>query len=713
MLARLILLLLLISGLTSPVYSYTGSPLDFGMDIPSISSQGLPIKGGGYRALAYDSINDSLYIGDKGVAKWDGKQFTIIALTNNNVNALAWDPQTNTLYAGGDFSIIDGQSISYLAKWNGSSWSAVGGGVNGPIWDLFVEPVSHKLYVGGSNTTAGGVTVNYIGTWDGTSWSAVGGGVNGGVSAIAWDPATSSLYVTGQMTGRITKYNGSSWSVLGSGLDYGALSLAWDTTTNSLYVAGAYTLGNGVSCGGIGKFNGTTFTCLGTGFNLGVNSVEVGPSGQVFVGVRETTTKSGTTVNNIAKWNGSAFVAMANGLDGPIWGYNDLLWVPSKNTLYVVGDFNAANNGTVPAYRLVAWDNISSTWSSLGSGLDNVVSALAWDSSTGKLYVGGNFLRTPDGSTSYIAQWDGSRWNSLGSGVNGRVTALTWDATTSTLYAGGTFATAGGTTVNKVAKWSEGSWSALGSTAGVSGGSNGISSLAYDSASSSLYVGGDFTTAGGVASTKGIAKWNGSAWSALGTGISWSIMGGVYAAAMDSTSALYVGGDFTAAGGKAKTGKIAKWSAGAWSSLAAIAPNNVVNALVVDPATNNVYAGGAFTTFNGVSANYVAKWNGTSWSALGTGTSGKVNALAWDPATNTLYVGGTFSTAGGISAKNIAKWNGSAWSAVGASGVDAPVNALAFHSPQKILATGGTFNAVDNVIRPLLALFFPLTGTWM
>jgi hypothetical protein len=29
-----------------------------------------------------------------------------------------------------------------------------------------------------------------------------------------------------------------------------------------------------------------------------------------------------------------------------------------------------------------------------------------------------------------------------------------------------------------------------------------------------------------------------------------------------------------------------------------------------------------------VSANYIARWNGTSWSALGTGMNGSVSALA-------------------------------------------------------------------------------------
>ena len=34
---------------------------------------------------------------------------------------------------------------------------------------------------------------------------------------------------------------------------------------------------------------------------------------------------------------------------------------------------------------------------------------------------------------------------------------------------------------------------------------------------------------------------------------------------------------------------------------------------------DTLYAGGQFTTAGGVSANYIAQWNGSSWSALGSG----------------------------------------------------------------------------------------------
>ncbi len=76
--------------------------------------------------------------------------------------------------------------------------------------------------------------------------------------------------------------------------------------------------------------------------------------------------------------------------------------------------------------------------------------------------------------------------------------------------------------------------------------------------------------------------------------------------------------------------------------------NSYVYALAVD-ASGNLYAGGNFTTAGGVAANHIAKWNGTSWSALGSGMNSTVYALAVDASGN-LYAGGDFTTAGGVTA---------------------------------------------------------------
>lgn len=69
----------------------------------------------------------------------------------------------------------------------------------------------------------------------------------------------------------------------------------------------------------------------------------------------------------------------------------------------------------------------------------------------------------------------------------------------------------------------------------------------------------------------------------------------------------------------------------------------------------NLYVGGYFTSAGGVAANHIAKWDGSNWSAVGSGVNSSIRALAVDGA-NQLYIGGDFSTAGGKSSDFLAKW---------------------------------------------------------
>jgi hypothetical protein len=187
-----------------------------------------------------------------------------------------------------------------------------------------------------------------------------------------------------------------------------------------------------------------------------------------------------------------------------------------------------------------------------------------------------------------------------------------------------------------------------------------------------------------------IAKWNGGAWSALGSGMN----SYVYALAMVGTD-LYAGGTFATAGEVAAS-RIAKWDGGAWSALGS-GMNNTVSALAV--RGTDLYAGGSFTTAGEVPANYIAKWNGNAWSALGTGMNGTVSALGVS-GTN-LYAGGTFTTAGGVTVNRIAKWNGSAWSALG-SGMDREVRALAADACGHLFV-GGSFGLAGTTVSPFIA----------
>ena len=177
-------------------------------------------------------------------------------------------------------------------------------------------------------------------------------------------------------------------------------------------------------------------------------------------------------------------------------------------------------------------------------------------------------------------------------------------------------------------------------------------------------------------------------WSALGTGMSSS----VNALAVSDTY-LYAGGQFSKAGGTDANG-IAKWDGTSWSALGTgVGMSGSVNALAV--SGTNLYAGGLFTTADGTSANYIAKWNGAAWSALGAGMNSSVNALAVS-GTN-LYAGGYFISAGG---SHVARWDGASWSALGA-GVNNTVYALAVSGTN--LYAGGLFTTANGTSANYIA----------
>ena len=83
--------------------------------------------------------------------------------------------------------------------------------------------------------------------------------------------------------------------------------------------------------------------------------------------------------------------------------------------------------------------------------------------------------------------------------------------------------------------------------------------------------------------------------------------------------------------------------------------NDYVYALAV--SGSDLYVGGDFSTAGGNSALGVAKWDGSAWSALGSGVNNVNVVRALAMAGNTLYVGGEFKTAGGKVSAYLAKAN--------------------------------------------------------
>jgi hypothetical protein len=137
-----------------------------------------------------------------------------------------------------------------------------------------------------------------------------------------------------------------------------------------------------------------------------------------------------------------------------------------------------------------------------------------------------------------------------------------------------------------------------------------------------LVIGGNFSIAGDAeASNLAVFDPVGAVWSSLGGGLD----GRVRAIAALPDGGLVVGGDFTRAGGLTAP-YIALWNGQAWKSLVS-GMDQPVFAVAVMP-DGDIVAGGQFATAGGLPARRIARWNGQSWSALGSGVSATVQSLA-------------------------------------------------------------------------------------
>lgn len=570
----------------------------------------------------------------EGVAKWDGQtwqQFGQLGLGRHS-DVLTLTIMNGDVYAGGDFITIDGVAANRIARWDGINWHALGTGLNASVSAL--AELDGRLYVGGWFTTAGDAPAFYIAEWDGSNWQTVGGGLNQPVNALLAD--NGKLYVGGGFTlatnadnqaisvNRVAQWDGSDWNAMGGGFNQSVRTLTvWN---GNLYAAGNFTQADGKSSPRLAQWNGTAWNSVAGGLNDAVNTLVVRSDG-LFVGgaqVLATNLASGPVyVNRIAHWNGNAWRPLNSGFSS--WVY---ALAASETNLYVGGNFNSI--GDLKANYIARWDGTS--WSTLQGGMNNPVYVLTYVD--GALYAGGFFTLAGPTPVNGIAKWNGNAWSAFGIGMNNPVHALA--VTGTTVYAGGEFTKAGNVTVNRIAKWNGSSWSALGT-----GMNNQVSVLKW--MNGELYAGGWFTTAGDNP-TSYIAKWNGTEWLAVGGGVNdW-----VYTLE-EWNGQLLVGGSFTTATNSdattVATANIARWDGTQWHALGTGLNGSVRGLAVVG---SDLYVGGWFTTAGGNPARYLAKWDGTDWSPLGSGlgiSSPYVEALA--TLDNRLFVGGRFMTAGG------------------------------------------------------------------
>lgn len=330
------------------------------------------------------------------------------------------------------------------------------------------------------------------------------------------------------------------------------------------------------------------------------------------------------------------------------------------------------------------------------AGTDNLVAAMTLYDPDGPGPLGlhvamaGRFRVVGKTLASRVALYDLStqEWRALGAGLNGSAYAIAV-LPNNELVVGGQFTSAGGVAVSNVAKWNGTSWEAMGSLL------NGQVSKLLVMPNGDLIAGGQFTSSG-LGVVNGIARWSESDWVSIGGGV-----GGQYpyVSALEwmPNGDLIAGGIFASAGG-VPANHIARWDGSRWWALGTgvgtTYSGSVSTVRVIKRLSNDdLIVGGSFYTAGGIASNLVARWNGGAWSAVGGGLgreTASVGEIAVAP-NGDLYVGGGFGNNNGFYT-NLERWNGSNWSGVG-GGVGGGVSSLVF-LPSGELCIGGSFSEV-------------------
>jgi hypothetical protein len=349
---------------------------------------------------------------------------------NNTVRAIVVDTNGD-VYVGGDFTQAiqsDGSSLPVLniAKWDGTSWSALPGSPIGARVNTIIR-IGNILYIGGTFDNAAYRYIASYNTTDGT-WSPLEQGLNntslipGAIKEVAALATINNILYVGGSFNQARLNSGGTISVPNiaafdlsifkwidtSMTQFNTTGRVFSLAVNgsNLYVGGSFLFVGGSNYARIAVWNTTSpssWSQLGSGtvndpvlaLTFIGDDLYVGGS---FISI------GGSSFNRIAKWDGSDWFPL---ISGGINGLNDTVRTLNTigNTLYVGGNFTNTSTPSIVLNRIASWNTVTSSWSALGSGiLDNQVFAIA--TTNNKIYVGGSFTEAGDVTgTSYIAQF--------------------------------------------------------------------------------------------------------------------------------------------------------------------------------------------------------------------------------------------------------------------------------------------------------------------
>lgn len=305
------------------------------------------------------------------------------------------------------------------------------------------------------------------------AWSELGPPNASGTYATITDIAyfnAENIYVAGNFSNMdniatadyIAKYNSvtGAWSSITAGGAADGIVYGLAVSPNGdLYAGGAFLNIGGVAANRIAKYDPAagTWSALGTGCSSQVNKLHWG-YGDLLYAVGLFSTANGVTVNKVAAWNGTTFVAYGSGTPGiGATSVKDIA-ITSDGDLYVIGDFTTLGGGGAANY-IAKYTATAGTWAAISSGLDAAGERCILLPNNDVIF-GGGFTTAGGVSAVGIVRYNGRGFFALSSGVTGgSVYALSYSVQDAKLYVGGAFTSAGGLTLaDRVAVWNGSKW---------------------------------------------------------------------------------------------------------------------------------------------------------------------------------------------------------------------------------------------------------------
>ncbi|HRD51998.1 MAG TPA: T9SS type A sorting domain-containing protein [Flavobacteriales bacterium] len=171
------------------------------------------------------------------------------------------------LFIGGQFNSVNGAVMRSVVSWDGNIVEAVPGAFD----NAGSEHVRALLaYQGGLIVAGQSAGLGHIARWDGESWTMLGGGLPARVNTLT---VHAGGLVAGCQNGAVMRWDGGAWQPIGSPMN--AAVLAVEQHQGELYAAGAFTAsGSGPTLNRIARWSGTDWVPVGSGLNAPVNCLK-------------------------------------------------------------------------------------------------------------------------------------------------------------------------------------------------------------------------------------------------------------------------------------------------------------------------------------------------------------------------------------------------------------------------------------------------------